>query len=171
MRVLAAIACCVLLLAACDDDRAPSGDHAGAGSRPVPAGIEAFRQQQYDQAIAHYQKALEEQPGRAEVYNLLGMAYRFKYNRDLEPALKEREIRAFQKAVELNPEFVVALVNLGSSYYYSGNKQRAARVFERALAIMPDHPEAAQLKDMIRQARDEDPPEGEDAHRTEGASD
>lgn len=158
MRLLATILCVSLLgPIACDEDQD------GTGREPVQAGVEAFRQGKYDQAIEAYRHALAKQPGQAHVHNLLGMAYRFKYNQQPDPATKDLEIKAFEKAVEIEPRFVVALVNLGSSYYHQGRKQDAARVFERVLDIMPAHPEAAQLKQMIEEAESNDTPKGEEA--------
>jgi tetratricopeptide (TPR) repeat protein len=82
------------------------------------------------------------------------MAYRFKYNQLRSPDLKEKEIAAFQKAIEMDPKFIPALVNLGSTYYFSDKKQEAAEQFKRVLELMPQHPEAEQLKKMIAEAEE-----------------
>ena len=54
--------------------------------------------------------------------------------------------------MELKPDYVVALVNLGTSYYYSGRRQKAAPIFAKVLELMPNHPDAASLKKMIAEA-------------------
>ncbi len=126
---------------------------------PVQRGLEACRKGDYDTAIKAYREATEKNPKDYNAYNLLGMALRFKYNRTGDPKLKQQEIDAFSRAVELEPRFVVALVNLGASYYFSGKKKKAAEVFKRVLEISPNHPEAAKLKEMIAEA-EQDPRNG-----------
>ncbi len=110
-----------------------------------------IKQQQYDQAIATLNQALKEEPKSAAVYNLLGMAYRFKYNQVRNQELKQQEIAAFKKAIEIDPNYWVALINLGATYYYQGEKAKAAPLFKKALALNPQHPEKAQLEKMIQE--------------------
>jgi len=121
-----------------------------------------IKQQQYDQAIATLNQALKEEPKSATVYNLLGMAYRFKYNQVRNQELKQQEIAAFKKAIqqeiaafkkaiEIDPNYWVALINLGATYYYQGEKAKAAPLFKKALALNPQHPEKAQLEKMIQE--------------------
>lgn len=110
-----------------------------------------MKQQQYDQAIATLNQALKEEPKSATVYNLLGMAYRFKYNQVRNQELKQQEIAAFKKAIEIDPNYWVALINLGATYYYQGEKAKAAPLFKKALALNPQHPEKAQLEKMIQE--------------------
>jgi len=117
-----------------------------------------IKQQQYDQAIATLNQALKEEPKSAAVYNLLGMAYRFKYNQVRNQELKQQEIAAFKKAIEIDPNYWVALINLGATYYYQGEKAKAAPLFKKALALNPkalalnpQHPEKAQWEKMIQE--------------------
>lgn len=112
-----------------------------------------FQKHQYDQAIACYQKVIQMEPQAAAAYNMLGMAYRFKYNQLRQPELKQKEIAAFQTAVEVDPRFWVAMINLGATYYYQGDKAKAASWFEKALKINPQHPEKVQLEKMIAEGR------------------
>lgn len=114
-------------------------------------GTGQMKQQQYDQAIATFKKALTEEPNSAAIYNLLGMSYRFKYNQVRNQKLKRQEIAAFKKATEIDPNYWVALINLGTSYYYQGEKAKAAPLFKKALALNPNHPEKAQLEKMIQE--------------------
>ncbi len=112
-------------------------------------GVAHFQKKEYDQAIASYEKALKLEPRAAAVYNLLGMAYRMKYNQLGKPEMRQKEIEAFQKAIDIDPKLWVALINLGATYYYMGEKAKAAPLFKKALEINPDHPEKAQLEKMI----------------------
>jgi tetratricopeptide (TPR) repeat protein len=117
-------------------------------------GQEAFKQGKYDQALQAYDEALKKEPRSAVIYNLKGMAYRFKYNQLHSPDLKEKEIAAFKQAIEMDPNFIPALVNLGSTYYFSDKKKEAGEQFKRVLELMPQHPEAEQLKKMIAEAEE-----------------
>ncbi|MGQ9687442.1 MAG: tetratricopeptide repeat protein [Desulfobaccales bacterium] len=110
-----------------------------------------MEKQQFDEALATFQKALKEEPNSAVIYNLMGMAYRFKYNQVRNQKLRQQEIAAFQKAIEVDPNFWVALINLGVTYYQSGNKTKAAPLLKKALSLKPDHPEKAQFEKMIQE--------------------
>lgn len=123
-----------------------SGDSA---EKYVQQGFIHFQQQEYDLAIQNYEKAVALQPKSAAVYNMIGMAYRFKYNQMANPDFKQKEIAAFQKAIEIDPKYWVAMINLGATYYYQGDKAKAAPLFKQALALNPDHPEKPQLEKMI----------------------
>lgn len=112
-------------------------------------GFVHFQKQEYDQAIASYQKAVKLDPKAAAAYNMLGMAYRFKFQQLRNPELQAQEIAAFEKSVELDPKYWVAMINLGATYYYRGEKAKAAPWFKKALALNPDHPEKAQVEAMI----------------------
>ncbi len=116
----------------------------------VEQGAGLMEKQHYDQAISTFTKALKEEPQSAVIYNLLGMAYRFKYNQVRSQDLKNQEIAAFKKAIEIDPNYWVALINLGATYYYMGEKDKAAPLFKKALSLNPNHPEKAQLEKMIQ---------------------
>ncbi len=116
-------------------------------------GTKQMQNQKYDQAIATFKNALKEEPKSAALYNLLGMAYRFKYNQVRNQKLKQQEIEAFKKAIEIDPNYWVALINLGATYYHQGDKAKAAPLFQKALELNPDHPEKAQLEKMIQEGK------------------
>lgn len=117
----------------------------------IKEGADQMEKQQYDQAIATFKKALKDEPKSAVTYNLLGMAYRFKYNQIRNRELKQQEIAAFNKAIEIDPNYWVALINLGATYYFLGEKGKAAPLFKKALTINPNHPEKVQLEKMIQE--------------------
>lgn len=112
-------------------------------------GFKHFQKQEYDQAIANFQKAVELEPKAAAAYNMLGMAYRLKANRLGIPELRAKEIAAFQKALKADPKYWVAMINLGATYYNQGEKAKAAPLFKKALTLNPGHPEKKQLEKMI----------------------
>jgi tetratricopeptide (TPR) repeat protein len=112
-------------------------------------GLVQFQQQHYDQAIQSYKQAIKLEPKAAAAYNMLGLAYRFKYNQLGNPELRDQEIAAFKQAVEVDPKFWVAMINLGTTYYALGEKAKAAPWFKKALELNPSHPEKPQLEKMI----------------------
>jgi tetratricopeptide (TPR) repeat protein len=115
----------------------------------MQAGFADFQQQRYDEAIANYQKAIKLQPRASAAYNMIGMAYRFKYNQLGVPEFREKEMAAFKKAIEVNPKNWVAMINLATDYYADGQKDKAVPLFKKALELNPNHPEKAQLQKLI----------------------
>jgi tetratricopeptide (TPR) repeat protein len=124
------------------------GDNA---EKYLQAEFAGFQRQRYDEAIANYQKAIKLQPRTAAAYNMMGLAYRFKYNKVGGPEFRQKEMAAFEKAVEIDPKNWVALVNLGTDYYTEGQKAKAAPLFKKALELNPGHPEKLTLQKMIEQ--------------------
>jgi tetratricopeptide (TPR) repeat protein len=112
-------------------------------------GFTNFQQQKYDEAIASYEKAIKLEPRAASAYNMLGMAYRFKYNKLGVPELRQKEMAAFQKAVEIDPKNWTAMINLATDYYADGQKDKAAALFKKALELNPNHLEKARIQKMI----------------------
>jgi len=121
----------------------------GTAEQFAQEGVAHFQKQEYDQAIASYEKALKLEPKAAAVYNLLGMAYRMKYHQLGKPELRQKEIEAFEKAIDLDPRSWVAPFNLGATYYFMGEKAKAAPLFRKALELNPEHPEKTQVEKMI----------------------
>jgi tetratricopeptide (TPR) repeat protein len=115
----------------------------------IQAGFVNFQQQQYDEAIANYEKAVKLEPRAAAAYNMIGMAYRFKYNKLGVPEFRQKEIAAFEKAVEIDPKNWVAMINLATDYYADGQKAKAAVLYKKALELNPNHPEKADIQKLI----------------------
>jgi len=112
-------------------------------------GLTQFQSQQYDQAIVSLSRAVALAPHHAGAHNLLGVVYRFKYYQVRDPDLKKKEMAAYQKALEADPKYWPAHLNLGAAYYYEGDKATAARFFRQALELQPEHPDKDQLLEMI----------------------
>lgn len=112
-------------------------------------GAQCFEQGQYDKAIELYQQGIKTAPRSSLGHNLLGMAYRFKCNQTGDQQWREKEVDSFEKAIECNPDYVPALINLGATHYYSGEKEKAVPYFQHALEVYPEHPEAEEIRKMI----------------------
>jgi tetratricopeptide (TPR) repeat protein len=123
----------------------------------------------FDQAIAHYQKALEISPDYAETHNNLGVALagsgqvdsamaHYQKALEIEPnsaeihnnlgnALAGRgqldlAIAHYQKALEIKPDYADAHYNLGNALAGRGQVDSAIAHYQKALEIKPDYAQA-----------------------------
>ena len=86
---------------------------------------------QVDEAIAHYQKALEIKPDYAEAHNNLGNALAGRGQVD-------EAIAHYQKALEIKPDYADAHNNLGNALAGRGQVDEAIAHYQKALEIKPD---------------------------------
>jgi tetratricopeptide (TPR) repeat protein len=108
-----------------------------------------MNQGELDQAIEAYQEGLRLEPESAVGRNLLGMAYRMKFNQERDLRWKELELDAFREAVAVDSTYWPACINLGATLYFQGDHEEASRWFRRALEINPDNPERDRIEGMI----------------------
>ncbi len=139
-----------------------SGD---SSEKYLKDGLTAFQQQDYDKAIANYEKAIAEGVKSPKAYNMLGLAYRYKYEQVNNPELRANEIIAFQKALEIDPKNWEAMINLGDTYYAEGERAQAAIWFKKALALHPRHPERSQIEKLIAEGATKTPEAGKPTRR------
>jgi tetratricopeptide (TPR) repeat protein len=85
---------------------------------------------QADEAIAHFQKALEINPADAEACYNLGIALQQK-------GRVEEAMAHYQKALAMQPRMAGAHVNLGDALMQKGEVDKAIAQFQEALAISP----------------------------------
>jgi Flp pilus assembly protein TadD/4-amino-4-deoxy-L-arabinose transferase-like glycosyltransferase len=90
---------------------------------------------QFDEAVAHYERAVAADPAYAPAYSNMGAAL---------SALGRIDAgkRAYQRALEIDPEFADAHINLGNALRREGNAAAAVAEFEKALALSPASVEA-----------------------------
>ncbi len=91
-----------------------------------------FQKGNVDEALVHYQKALEINPDYAEAHVNLGNALLQKGNVD-------EAIVHYQKALQIEPDYAKAHVNLGSVLFQKGDVDEAIAHFQKALQINPDN--------------------------------
>lgn len=118
-------------------------------------GANLFQKGDYDAAIQKYNEALQIDSNNSVGYNLLGMAYRFKFNQTGTQEYKDKEIEFFKKAVTLDPKFLVAHKNLAASLYYQNRKKEAVPYLEKALELQPNDPEKPLLLQWINEGKNE----------------
>jgi tetratricopeptide (TPR) repeat protein len=83
-----------------------------------------------DEAIAHYQKALQINPDYAEAHYNLGDAL-------IRRGSANEAIAHFQKALEIDPDYAGAHINLGNALLQKGRVDEAITHYQKALQINP----------------------------------
>lgn len=135
-----------------------------------------FQLEKYDQATEAYKRVLEKDPGNYEIMLLLGNSnanqgahdralewYRkIKFEKIKDPAVLyniastffsnshlQEAIKYYQKAVEIQNDFLDAIYQLGLVYLSMGNKPHAINAFEDYLKYDTDSKRATQVKGFI----------------------
>ena len=121
----------------------------------INEGVSLFEKGNYDSAIQKYDEALQIDPNHSIGYNLLGMAYRFRFNQTGTQEFKDKEIGSFKKAIEIDPKYWVAYKNLAASLYYQNRKKEAVPYLEKALDLQPNDPEKSTLLKWIDEGKTE----------------
>jgi tetratricopeptide (TPR) repeat protein len=98
-------------------------------------GIALLKTGNVDEAMVHYQMALEINPDFAEAHNNLG-------NFLFQKGSVDEAIVHYQKALEINPDYAEAHYNLGYALLKMGNVDEAIAHLQKALQINPDYAEA-----------------------------
>ncbi|MGO8680684.1 MAG: tetratricopeptide repeat protein, partial [Limisphaerales bacterium] len=88
-----------------------------------------------DEAMAHYQKALQIDPDYVDACYNLGNAL-------LQKGAVDEAIAHYQKALQINPDYAKACNNLGNVLVQKGSVDEAIIHFQKALQIKPDFAEA-----------------------------
>jgi len=88
-----------------------------------------------DEAIVHYQQALQINPDDEEVrYNLGTVLF--------QKGRMDEAIVQYQKALQIKPDFTKARLNLGNTLLQKGKLDEAITHFQKVLEIKPDYAEA-----------------------------
>jgi tetratricopeptide (TPR) repeat protein len=84
------------------------------------------------QAIAHFRRAIGQEPGFAKAHHNLGVAL-------AQEGQPEDAVRCLREALRLRPDYFDALANLGSVHLQMKCYQDAVNAFRRALELRPVH--------------------------------
>ena len=99
----------------------------------VKQGKDALHEKSYDLAIDNLLKALKATPRNAEVNFLLGESYRLK-------GVKDSAEIFLQKSVDINDEYIPAMISLISVVAKNGQWDRAAKIFAAATKFDKKNP-------------------------------
>lgn len=103
-----------------------------------------LRKKLYAKAISEFQKAIKEGGENIpEIYNAMGYAYFVQKQYDM-------AIKHYKEALELNPEYIFALNNLGHSYEQKNLVPQALEAYEKVLAIAPNNETAKRRTNSLR---------------------
>lgn len=101
-----------------------------------------------DKALMFYETSIRLNPRNALVYNDMGW---YVY---LEKRWYDKAIAAFQRSIEISPDFPEAHDSLGEAYYLIGKYEDAVRQFRKTLELQPSHRHAKErLKDALKKAK------------------
>jgi tetratricopeptide (TPR) repeat protein len=116
----------------------PPGDESALASAYFALGYIYRQQEDLDQAIAYYTRAIEQNPSLASAYNNRGAAY---LKQGGESNL-QRAISDFGQAIELVPTFAAAYFNRGLAYFALGeaHDQQSLTDLQQAQTLQPDAP-------------------------------
>ena len=125
-----------------------SGCMGGEGFEPQTnrsLGMRAFRDSDFNAAINHLNRAMEETPYDVGIIFPLAIAYGITGNED-------REFELFQRSVEVDPEFYPGFYHMALVYSERGYTQRALEVFTRVIELNPEHDNAHYAIGLIHEA-------------------
>jgi Flp pilus assembly protein TadD len=98
-------------------------------------GLALIRRGQVDEAIAHYQKALEINPNDALAHTNLGLAL-------IKKGQVDEAIAEYQQALKINANYDEAYVNMGNALIRKGRMDEATAQLQKALEINPNNAKA-----------------------------
>lgn len=103
-------------------------------------GKTAYKNKQYESALASLQSAVREDPGMEEAHYYLGNLYRdwkneeeFEGKKGLTLAIEE-----YTKAIELKDDYAMAYQSRGNIYERQGNLDLALKDYRKVIAVSPD---------------------------------
>ncbi|MBO8125821.1 MAG: tetratricopeptide repeat protein [Firmicutes bacterium] len=116
----------------------------------IRRGDQAYDNGDYERAIFYYEKALSINPNLVATLVDLGNCYWFR-----QPSDPKKAIELFDKAIELDPEFINAYFNKGIVLHYGLNRPaEAIRCWEKVLALDPPQEYVETIKyDLIPEAQ------------------
>lgn len=88
-------------------------------------GRKAFEEKNFEAALVCLEKVAGEKSGFADVYNMLGLVY-YNFSR------VQEAVDAFLKAIEINPNYTEAILNLAVIYNEMGQFEKSSVLYAKA---------------------------------------
>jgi serine/threonine protein kinase/Tfp pilus assembly protein PilF len=95
----------------------------------------------FEICVENYLKVLDSYPNDTMTYWRLGQVHEQRYHQTLDKKYLNSMFQYFKKAYDINPNFALANIGLGWSYYYQEDNDRAFQYFKKAYEIDPDNAE------------------------------
>ena len=116
-------------------------------------GAQALGRRDFEHAITHFTRAIEDSPKFAEAYNQRAIAHYLQEH--WEPSIEDCKV-----AIELMPFHFGALAGMGHCHAHLGQLRRAIKCYEKALAVNPHlsciKQAICELKRRVRAGEDAD---------------
>ncbi len=135
----------VVLLLAVGTTACGGGANADAMAH-VEEGLYYAGQEEHDQAIAEFTKAIELDPRYPLSYELLGDTYTHKGEYAL-------AIESYSKAIELGSGYAIIYTSRGDAYRHTGAYGQALQDYDKAIAIDPDYEGPYYGRGLVYQAQ------------------
>lgn len=109
-------------------------------------GIEATKDAQYEQAIEFFNKALnEEKDNEIKARALYNIGFCYGIMKDF-----NKELEYYNKSLETFSDFQPALYDLGEYYYNNNDLDSALKMYEKLVAVNPEHEGAYYMIALIQ---------------------
>ena len=106
------------------------------------AGKKLFEEHSYAEALVHLEVVLREKETFADVYNMLGIIY-YNANRN------DEAVKSLRRALELNPRYTEASLNLSVVYNEMGEYEKAQEAYALA-KLSSGHDESTYLDPYVK---------------------
>jgi tetratricopeptide (TPR) repeat protein len=136
-HLIVKIAATLTICAACEPTSGQGGASGGRGNRVADRGIALFERREYQAALLALDSALAAGVSKYSPEHL----HTVRGNVLNELDRLEEAVAAHRKALEINPRFHEAWVNLGIVYRLQGDYDQAEECYRNALAIAPNYAE------------------------------
>jgi type IV pilus biogenesis/stability protein PilW len=105
----------------------------------------AFRETKaYDKSLAEFQAALKDKTYKTPEKVQLNLGHLY-----LDQGVMSAAVQAYERAVQINPNYALGFLALGTAYQKMGRRDDAIAQFKKVVALAPDTPEAQRARQQI----------------------
>jgi len=118
-----------------EESQASAGDNAELSKQEIEKGIELISAGDPEQSLEHFDKAIGYDGANAKAWCARGTAMRTL-------GRMEEAVKDYTRALELKPDYVICVDNLGVAYMYKSDFESARGSFNKALELDPNYADA-----------------------------